>query len=177
MEYIGKSVIRKEALEKVTGKAKYTDDFQETGTLHAKMLTSPYAHADIVSMDFSEAWKIPGVRAILGDEPFPLAGEEIKDRSPIAYKRVRYHGEPVAVVVAENPITAKKAADAIKVSYKPLPVVNSPREAFQKDAPLVHENATAMRRQKVYSRFRRQISQTWIRLEKEILKTGLGKVM
>ncbi|KUP40503.1 xanthine dehydrogenase family protein molybdopterin-binding subunit [Bacillus velezensis] len=141
MEYIGKSVIRKEALEKVTGKAKYTDDFQETGTLHAKMLVSPYAHADIVSMDFSEAWKIPGVRAILGDEPFPLAGEEIKDRSPIAYKRVRYHGEPVAVVVAENPITAKKAADAIKVSYKPLPVVNSPREAFQKDAPLVHENA------------------------------------
>nr|WGD67809.1 molybdopterin-dependent oxidoreductase [Bacillus velezensis] len=141
MEYIGKSVIRKEALEKVTGKAKYTDDFQETGTLHAKMLTSPYAHADIVSMDFSEAWKIPGVRAILGDEPFPLAGEEIKDRSPIAYKRVRYHGEPVAVVVAENPITAKKAADAIKVSYKPLPVVNSPREAFQKDAPLVHEHA------------------------------------
>lgn len=64
--YIGKSVIRKEALEKVTGKAKYTDDFQETGALHAKMLISPYAHADIASIDFSEAWKIPGVIAILG---------------------------------------------------------------------------------------------------------------
>lgn len=177
MEYIGKSVIRKEAFEKVTGKAKYTDDFQETGTLHAKMLTSPYAHADIVSMDFSEAWKIPGVRAILGDEPFPLAGEEIKDRSPIAYKRVRYHGEPVAVVVAENPITAKKAADAIKVSYKPLPVVNSPVRPFKRMRHSSMNMRTAMRRQKVYSRFRRQISQTWIRLEKEILKTGLGKVM
>lgn len=140
MGYIGKSVIRKEALEKVTGKAKYTDDFQETGALHAKMLISPYAHADIASIDFSEAWKIPGVIAILGDEPFPLVGEEIKDRSPIAYKKVRYHGEPVAVVVAENPIIAKKAVHAIKVSYQPLPVVNSPREAFQKDAPLVHEH-------------------------------------
>lgn len=139
LEYIGKSVIRQEAFDKVTGRAKYTNDFQETGTLHARMLVSPYAHADIASMDFSEAWKVPGVKAILGNEPFPLVGEEIKDRSPIAYKRVRYHGEPVAVVVAETPVIAKQAVDLIKVSYKPLPVVNSPRQAFQKDAPLVHE--------------------------------------
>ncbi len=147
MEYIGKSVIRKEALEKVTGKAKYTNDFQETGELHAKMVTSPYAHASITSMDFSAAWKIPGVTAILGDEPFPLVGEEIKDRSPIAYRTVRYHGEPVAVVVAENPIIAKRAADAILVSYEPLPVVNSPREAFRNPSHLVHENLASYEKQ------------------------------
>lgn len=69
LNYIGKSVIRKDALEKVTGEAKYTNDFQEAGTLHAKMLISPYAHANIVSMDFSEAGKIPGVKAILGMNP------------------------------------------------------------------------------------------------------------
>ncbi len=160
----------------MTGKAKYTDDFQETGTLHAKMLVSPYAHADIVSMDFSEAWKIPGVRAILGDEPFPLAGEEIKDRSPIAYKRVRYHGEPVAVVVAENPITAKRRRMPSKYPINLFPS-SIPREAFQRMRRSSMKMRTAMRRQKVYFRFRRPISQTWIRLEKEILKTGLGKVM
>ena len=147
MEYIGKSVIRKEALDKVTGKAKYTHDFQEAGELHAKMVTSPYAHASITSMDFSAAWKIPGVTAILGDEPFPLVGEEIKDRSPIAYRTVRYHGEPVALVVAENPIIAKRAADAILVSYEPLPVVNSPREAFQNPSHLVHENLASYEKQ------------------------------
>ncbi|CEG28933.1 xanthine dehydrogenase family protein molybdopterin-binding subunit [Bacillus sp. B-jedd] len=139
MEVIGKSVIRKEAWDKVTGKARYTNDIHETGTLHARMAISPYAHANIISMDFTEAWKVPGVKAILGNEPFPLVGEEIKDRSPIAYKRVRYHGEPVAVVVAETPVQAQHAADLIKTVYEPLPVVNSPSDAFQKDALLVHE--------------------------------------
>ncbi|MEI2357682.1 xanthine dehydrogenase family protein molybdopterin-binding subunit [Mesobacillus zeae] len=147
MGYIGKSVIRKDAFEKVTGEAKYTNDYQEMGTLHAKMMISPLAHANIVSMDFSEAWKIPGVKAILGNEPYPLVGEEIKDRSPIAYKRVRYHGEPVAVVVAETPMIAKRGVDAIKVSYEPLPVVNSPRDGLQKDAPLIHENLESYEKQ------------------------------
>lgn len=62
----------------MTGKAKYTNDFQETGTLHAKMLISPYAHANIASIDFSEAWKIPGVKAILGDEPSRLWVKKLK---------------------------------------------------------------------------------------------------
>ncbi|MCK6206824.1 xanthine dehydrogenase family protein molybdopterin-binding subunit [Bacillus infantis] len=151
MDYIGKSVIRKEAYDKVTGKAKYTNDYQQTGTLHAKMLISPHAHADIVSIDFSEARKIPGVKAVLGDEPFPLAGEEIKDRPPIAYKRVRYHGEPVAVVVADTPLNAKKGVDAIKAEYRPLPAVHSPREALRSDAPLVHENLGSYeKRERVY---------------------------
>ncbi|MGD6842388.1 xanthine dehydrogenase family protein molybdopterin-binding subunit [Bacillus infantis] len=151
MDYIGESVIRKEAYDKVTGKAKYTNDYQQTGTLHAKMLISPYAHADIVSIDFSEAMRIPGVKAVLGNEPFPLAGEEIKDRPPIAYKRVRYHGEPVAVVVADTPLNAKKGVDAIKAEYRPLPAVHSPREALRSDAPLVHENLGSYeKRERVY---------------------------
>jgi CO/xanthine dehydrogenase Mo-binding subunit len=151
LDYIGESVIRKEAYDKVTGKAKYTNDYQQTGTLHAKMLISPYSHADIVSIDFSEAKRIPGVKAVLGNEPFPLAGEEIKDRPPIAYKRVRYHGEPVAVVVADTPLNAKKGVDAIKAEYRPLPAVHSPREAFRSDAPLVHENLGSYeKRERVY---------------------------
>ena len=69
-----------------------------------------------------------------------LTGEEIRDRPPLAVDRVRYHGEPVALVVADTAVLAKKAADAIDVKYELLPVVNSPTEALKPDAPLLHEN-------------------------------------
>ncbi|QCJ42305.1 xanthine dehydrogenase family protein molybdopterin-binding subunit [Bacillus sp. S3] len=140
MEVIGKSVIRKEALDKVTGRARYTNDFHTVPMLSGQMVISPYGHAKIVSMDLGEAWQVPGVRAILAGERFPLTGEAIRDRPPLAVDKVRYHGEPVALVVADTPVQAKKAADLIHVQYELLPVVNSPTEAFQKGAPLVHEH-------------------------------------
>jgi CO/xanthine dehydrogenase Mo-binding subunit len=139
LNVIGKSVIRKDAFEKVTGKAKYTNDYQSVQMLSGRMVISPYAHARIVEVDDSEAKKAPGVRAILTGDYLPLTGEEIRDRPPIAVDKVRYHGEVVALVVADTPVQAKKAADLIKVKYELLRVVNSPTEAFQKDAPLVHE--------------------------------------
>ncbi|MDQ0337887.1 CO/xanthine dehydrogenase Mo-binding subunit [Caldalkalibacillus uzonensis] len=148
---IGKSVYRKESLDKVTGTAKYTDDLPSLGMLHAKLVTSPHAHAKIKAIDTTEAWQVPGVRAILTGQPFLLTGEEIRDRPPIAFDKVRYHGEPVAVVVADNPVLAKRAADLVKVTYEPLPVVNSPTEAIRPDAPLVHENlATYQKIEHVY---------------------------
>jgi CO/xanthine dehydrogenase Mo-binding subunit len=137
---IGKSVIRKEAIDKVTGKAKYTSDFQSPGMLDAVLVVSPYAHAEITDIDTSEAWMVEGVRAIVAGEHFPLVGEEIRDRPPIAVDKVRYHGEPVAIVVADNLFAAKKAASLVNVSYELLPVVNSPTQAMEPDAPLVHEN-------------------------------------
>ncbi|MFC3885745.1 xanthine dehydrogenase family protein molybdopterin-binding subunit [Bacillus songklensis] len=145
---IGKSVIRKDAWEKVTGTAKYTDDYITQGMLYGHMIISPYGHARITKIDTSDALKVPGVRAILAGQQFPLTGEEIRDRPPIAVEKVRYHGETVAVVVADTPVLAKRAADHIKVTYEPLPVVNSPTEALQADVPLVHENLGAYKRQK-----------------------------
>ncbi|PLS07243.1 xanthine dehydrogenase family protein molybdopterin-binding subunit [Neobacillus cucumis] len=139
MKVIGKSIIRKEALDKVTGRAKYTNDFNTKPMLSVKMVISPYGHAKIVHIDTSEASKVPGVRAILAGQRFPLTGEAIRDRPPIAVDKVRYHGEPVALVVADTPFQAKKAADLIKVQYELLPVVNSPTQAFQQGAPLIHE--------------------------------------
>ncbi|XEC97798.1 xanthine dehydrogenase family protein molybdopterin-binding subunit [Paenibacillus tarimensis] len=136
---IGDSVIRKEALDKVTGAAKYTDDFSSAAMLHANMVISSQAHAKIKSIDTSDARKVPGVRAILFGQPTPLTGEEIHDRLPIAYDKVRYHGEPVAVIVADTPVLAKRAADLVRVAYEPLPVVNSPAEAIRSGAPLLHE--------------------------------------
>lgn len=152
MNIIGKSIYRKEALDKVSGKAKYTADEQSTDMLHVKMVISPYGHAKIEKIDTSEAQKVPGVRAILTGSPeLPLIGEEIQDRPPIAVGKVRYYGEPVALVVADHPVLAKRAADLIKITYKPLPVVNSPSEALKSDAPLVHEKLdTYQRTQGVY---------------------------
>lgn len=140
LNVIGKSVPRKEALDKVTGMAKYTDDYQIPGLLHAKMITSPYAHAKIKSIEYASALKASGVRAVLTGEYFPyLVGSTIIDRPPIAIDKVRYNGEPVAVVVADSEVEAEKATRLIKIKYEPLPVVNSPSKALEKDAPLVHE--------------------------------------
>lgn len=137
---IGKSVPRKESLEKVTGTAKYTDDYEAIGLLHAAMVTSPYAHAKIKSIEYENSLKSSGVRAVLTGKYFPqLVGSTIADRPPIAIDKVRYNGEPVAVVVANSEVEAEKAAHMIKVEYEPLPVVNSPSEALKKNSSLVHE--------------------------------------
>lgn len=134
------SVHRKDALEKVTGASKYTADYSSKDMLHIKLITSPYAHAKIKNINSSKALEIPGVRTIILGQPFPLTGEEIKDRPLIAYEKVRYHGEPVAAVVADTELQAKIACDLIEVIYEPLPVVNSPKDALLPNSVLVHEN-------------------------------------
>ncbi|OEF96302.1 xanthine dehydrogenase family protein molybdopterin-binding subunit [Desulfuribacillus alkaliarsenatis] len=136
---IGNSVIRKESYDKVSGSAKYLEDKQAVEMLHIKLVISTYAHAKINSINTENAWKIPGVRAIITGKEVPLTGEEIQDRPILAVERVRYHGEPVAAVVADTPVIAQQAADLITVMYEPLPVVNNPTQALAENAPLVHE--------------------------------------
>lgn len=139
-DVIGRSVQPNETGKKGTGTTENADDYNKLGLLQARMLISPYAHAAIKSIDDSEAQKAPGVKAVLTGRYFPhLAGEVIIDRPPIAIDKVRYHGEPVAVVVADSDAEAQAALNLIKVEYEPLPVVNSPLEGIKKDAPLVHE--------------------------------------
>lgn len=137
---IGKSVFRKDARHKVTGAAKYTADFNCAENLYGRLIISPHAHAIIKEIDTKAAWMVQGVRAIVLGQSFPLTGEEIKDRPPLAYEKVRYFGEPVAVVVADSEEIAKRAAELVNVIYEQLPVIHSPREAIKEGAPLVHEN-------------------------------------
>lgn len=145
---IGKSVIRKEAWDKVTGRAKYTNDFKEKGMLHAKLVTSPYAHARIRAIDAEKARAIPGVRAIITGEGLPLTGEDLRDRPPIAFGKVRYHGEVVAVVVADTLVQAEKAANLVHVIYEPLPAIGKPSEALKEGAPLIHEQLGSYQKNK-----------------------------
>jgi CO/xanthine dehydrogenase Mo-binding subunit len=128
-----------EARDKVTGRAKYNDDFYAPGLLYAKMVTSPHAHARILRVNPAAAAAAPGVQAVLTGSVFRgNYGQFIADRPPLARDVVRYCGEPIALVVANSELEAAFAAGLVKVDYEPLPVVTAPGEAIRDGAPLVH---------------------------------------
>lgn len=146
MSLIGISVPKKDGNEKVSGTAKFTTDFSTPDMLHAKMVTSSYAHARIISINLDKAKGMSGVKAIVTGEAFSgLVGVIFEDRPILAREKVRYQGEPVAVVVADTEYEAKRAAEAIEIEYAPLPVINSPDQAFQHGSTLVHENMSQYR--------------------------------
>jgi len=138
---VGTSVPRKDALEKVTGAAKFVDDLKfGPGLLHAKLLRSPLAHAKILSIDTSKAEDLPGVRAIVTGKDYPnYIGLYLQDRTLFAVDKVRFVGEPVAGVAAETEEIAEEALKLIDVEYKPLPGIFDPEDALKPDAPLLHE--------------------------------------
>ncbi len=139
MSTIGQSVRRKEAPNKVTGRAKYNIDHVVPGLLWAQLVTSPYAHARILQVHLDHARSMNGVKAILtGQDLSVLCGEVLEDRPPLAKDKVRYYGEPVAMVVATGEAEAMLAALAITVDYDPLPIVNSPRSGMEPNAPIIH---------------------------------------
>lgn len=138
---IGENVVRKEAWDKVTGKALYAGDFPSAGVLYARLLTSPHAHARIVRIDASRAWATEGVKAVLtGQDCAQLFGQLLQDRPALAREKVRYAGEPVAMVVAREEAAAEMAVRRIQVQYEPLPAVLHPAEALAQSAPLVHDD-------------------------------------
>ena len=139
-KYIGKSYIRPDAINKVTGKAQYLDDVRLPGMLYAAILRQEYAHAKIVSIDTSEAEKMPGVvKVVTGKDCKLHYGDNIKDLTPMAVDKVHYIGEPVAAVVADSTYNAEKAVEKIRVVYEPLPVYIDARDAMKEDAVLIHE--------------------------------------
>lgn len=124
---LGKRVKRADAVAKVTGEAKYVADIMLPRMLYGKVLWSSYPHAIIVNVDNSEAEKLQGVRAVALLKP-------IGDK-------VRYHGEAIVAVAADDPYIAEEALELIKVDYKELPSVFDPIEAMKPDAPLIHDNS------------------------------------
>lgn len=137
---IGVTVIRKEAWDKVTGNAIYTNDEITTGILTARIVTSTCAHAVIKTIDYVEAEAVQGVKSVLTGKDYPiLCGSLVDDRPPLALGKVRYYGEPVALVVAKDDFAAAKAVSLVKVEYEPLPVIHSIPQALAAEAVLVHE--------------------------------------
>lgn len=135
---LGKNIVRKEAKDKVTGAAKYTNDLNDSPMLYAKLLTSTQAHAKLLSIDTRTATSMPGVKAIItAKDIYILCGSLFRDRPPLAGEKVRYFGEPIALVVADDEEKAKAAAEKIHIDYEPLPVVNSIQEAMQEPLNIV----------------------------------------
>src|SRR3989337_1293564 len=144
-KWVGRSLRRTEDKRLLTGKGQFVDDIKLSGMYHAAVLRSPYPHAIIKAVDTSEALKMPGVRAVLTGEdvarmssPFLQAVEGPLEYYCIAVDRVRYVGEGVAVVVAEDRYLAEDALPAIRVDYEALPAVVDVEEAMQEGAPILH---------------------------------------
>ena len=143
MELVGASVVRPDAVEKVKGQAVYVGDLEIPGMVYGKVLASPFPHAKITRLDASRARRLRGVVGVLtGDELHnmePYYGSDIKDRPIVALEKVRFQGEPVAVVAAEDLATAEEALELIQVEYEELPSVLDSREAAAEGAPILHD--------------------------------------
>ena len=149
MRYVGRSVRSLDADEKVTGTAVYTADLTVPGMKFAKLICSPYAHARIDGFDLEAARKVEGVHTIVTHDTLDRSrlgciraikpyGQAVKDRPVLAHEKVRFQGEPVAIVVADSETAAAEAVARIQVEYTPLPQVAEMKSALE-GGTLVHD--------------------------------------
>ncbi len=152
--YAGKKVTRVDAYDKVTGRTKYTDDLCDKGAYIVQLLHASIAHGKVISIDTSKAENIPGVVRIFTcfdvtqKNYFPTAGhpwstdpdhQDVADRLVLT-QEVRFYGDDIAAVVAEDETAASQALQAITVEYETYPFVLDVQEAMKEDAPQIHEN-------------------------------------
>ena len=139
---IGSRMVRGDAVEKVTGRAVYAEDIQLPRMIHGVLVRSPHPHAKILSIDTTEALKLPGVKAVVTGHDIEMGyfGYEVHDLKVFALEKVRYVGEPVAAVAATTADIAREAASKVKVVYQELPAVFDPEEALSENAPLLHDD-------------------------------------
>jgi CO/xanthine dehydrogenase Mo-binding subunit len=140
---VGRSVPRRDAREKLRGKAQFAGDIVVPRMLHGKVLRSPLPHARVTAIDASAAEAMPGVVCVLTAADLadldPYWGHAIRDRPVVAIDRVRFAGEPVAAVAAEDEGTAAAALERIDVSYEALDVLGTIEQALRPDAPVLHD--------------------------------------
>jgi aerobic carbon-monoxide dehydrogenase large subunit len=149
---LGSPIKRREDPRLITGQATYVDDIKIPGMLHMAVLRSPYGHARITRIDTSAARQHPGVVAVYTAEdlksvvgniaiavPLGKIAEGMGNRGALADGKVRFYGDPVAVVIADDRYTARDARDLIEIDYEPLPAAIDVEKAMQSDAPLLYE--------------------------------------
>lgn len=155
MSVVGKRVKRVDVLEKVTGKALFADDLRFEDMLYAKVLRSPLPHAKIKEVDTSLAEELSGVRAVLtardipGESTIGILGDPFRDQPVLADEKVRFVGDPIAIVAADSPKIAEEASKLIQVEYGELKPVFDPVEAMREDAPRVHEGGNIVGHRKI----------------------------
>jgi CO/xanthine dehydrogenase Mo-binding subunit len=141
LKYVGKRTPDIYGFAKLSGEASFSDDLWLPGMLYGKLLRSPHPHARIIRIDTSKALELEGVVAVMTGEDTPRIkfGAQISDMYPLAIEKVRYVGDPVAVVAAETEEAAWDALELIEVGYEILPAVLSPEDALKKGAPEIHD--------------------------------------
>lgn len=149
---LGRSLVKVDVVPKVLGSAQFGADLHRPNMLCGAMVVSGVAHGRLLGVDASAALAIPGVVKVLTAADIPGAktyGVVVKDTPFLAFDKVRYAGEPVAVVVAVDEETARKAAAKVVVKTEALPEVFDPRDALEPDAPLVHEGGNVLKLAKI----------------------------
>ncbi|HEV2140090.1 MAG TPA: xanthine dehydrogenase subunit D [Candidatus Dormibacteraeota bacterium] len=149
---VGEPVRRPDASLKTRGDFPYSSDLQVEGMLWGATVRSPHPYARIVSIDASEARSMPGVEAVLTHDDVPghkVYGLEIPDQPVLAMDVVRYWGEAVALVAADHPERARRAAQAVRVDYEVLKPLTDPEDALSEDAPRLHPDGNVTRRIKI----------------------------
>ncbi|MGH7325162.1 MAG: xanthine dehydrogenase family protein molybdopterin-binding subunit [Candidatus Rokuibacteriota bacterium] len=145
----GKSIKRREDPRFITGRGQYVDDVKLPGTTYAAFVRSPHAHARLKAVNTTKAKGVPGVVAVytgqdvkVGALPcgWMLPDIKVPPRPVLAQGKVRYVGEPVAIVVADSAYTAKDGAEAVQVEYEPLRGVANPKKAYDKGAPQLFDD-------------------------------------
>src|SRR5438128_5863950 len=145
---IGESVLRADGPAKVRGDFIYSSDLHVDGMLWGATVRSTHPYARIISIDVSEARSMPGVHAVLTHEDVPgskLYGLEIQDQPVLAFDVVRYWGEAVALVAADHPEQARRAADKVRVEYQVLTPITNAEQALSEDAPKLHPDGNITR--------------------------------
>jgi CO/xanthine dehydrogenase Mo-binding subunit len=144
---VGESVERPDGAPKVRGEFEYASDLWIQGMLHGATLRSPHPHARIVSIDTAKARALPGVRAVLTHADLPneeTFGIMRSDQYPLARAKVRFLGDPVAIVAADDVRTARDALRLIDVTYEALPAITDPIAALQPDAQPIHDKGNVI---------------------------------
>ena len=151
---LGASRKRVEDNRFIRGKGNYIDDIVLPGMLHMEILRSPLAHARIKSIDTSRAWEIPGVHLVLTGEMMAtrnlawMPTLSYDTQAVLATDKVRFQGQEVACVIADDPYIAKDACEAIDVEYEPLPVIVNPEQALADGAPVIRDDKEGQHRQR-----------------------------
>jgi xanthine dehydrogenase D subunit len=149
---VGTNASRPDGRQKVTGEFAYSSDLWLDGMVWGATLRSPHPRAVIESLDIGPALRIAGCHTVLTHDDVPgrkVYGLELADQPVLAWDEVRYQGEPVALVAADHPETARRAVAAIKVGYRVLEPVTDARAALAEDAPRVHPGGNVVRHIKI----------------------------
>jgi len=152
LRWVGRSIPRKEGAGKTTGETKFFSDMILPNMLWAKVARSKHPHALIRRIDVSKAESLPGVVAVLTHKDVTGLngfGIVIPDQPVLCYDKVRFLGDAIAVIAAENEEIAEKAAQLVQVDYEPLPVVTDPVEAMNPEAAKVHAKGNILRHETV----------------------------